>query len=123
MACHTADLGSGQNLLFMSIKSGTIIRYLAVAVDLSIPYNQMNPCLDIYGKWSKQINNVITEIKRWENIPNRREPVAKEMIEYISQKGKALSKTTCTILISVTPAKCQPEHQKIWPVMILKATS
>ena len=93
MACYTADLASGQNLLFMSLKSSTIIRYLAAAADLSIPYNQMNPCLDMYGKRSKQINNIITEIKRWENIPNRREPVTKEMIEYISKKGEALSKS------------------------------
>jgi hypothetical protein len=92
MACYTADLASGQNILCISLKSGTILRYLATAAELSLPHNQMNPCLDIYGKRSKHINNIINEIKRWENIPNRREPVSKQMIDYIASKGKKLHK-------------------------------
>ena len=53
----------------------------------------MNPCLDIMGNQSIYINDIIKELKRWETIPNRREPVTKVMIEYIIVKGKSLSKT------------------------------
>ena len=93
MACYTAEIASGQNILCMSIKSGTVLRYLAAAAELSIPFNLINPCLDIFGKRSKHINNIITELKRWECIPNRREPVTKQMIEYIINKGKSLQKS------------------------------
>ena len=99
MACYTANLASGQNILCISIKSGTILRYLVAATELSTPNNQMNPCLDIYGKRSKHINNIINEIKRWENIPNRREPVTKHMIDYISSKEKNYIKRTQTMSI------------------------
>jgi hypothetical protein len=46
----------------------------------------------MYGKRSKQINNIITEIKRWENIPNRREPVTKEMIKIYFNKRQSFIK-------------------------------
>ena len=37
--------------------------------------------MDIYEKKSEFILKVLREQKRWEDIPNRREPVTKEMIE------------------------------------------
>ena len=49
--------------------------------------------MDIFGKRSKHINNIMTELKRWECIPNRREPVTTQMIEYIIKKGKSLHKS------------------------------
>ena len=92
MACYTAHLVSGQNLLCMSIKSGTVSRYLVAASELSLPAKMMNPCLDIMGKQSTYIKDILKESKRWEAIPNRKEPVTKQMIEYIIQKGKDLQK-------------------------------
>ena len=81
MACYAADLVAGNNLLCMSLKAGTILRYLQAAAELSIPANVMNPCLDITGKQSKYIRDIITEVRRWESMPDRREPVTKEMVE------------------------------------------
>ena len=71
MACYAAYLILGETLLCRSIKSGTISRYLSAAADLSVPAKMMNPCLDIMGKQSRYIKDIIKEQKRWEKMPNR----------------------------------------------------
>ena len=43
----------------------------------------MNSTLNSMGKGSKFIIDVLHEFKRWENIPNRKEPITTEMIEFI----------------------------------------
>ena len=43
------------------------------------------------GQLSSHIKDIINELKRWESIPKRREPVTKKMIEYIVNKGKSLN--------------------------------
>ena len=93
MACYAADLASGQTLLCKAIRSGTISRYLSAASDLSIKANIANPCLDILGKQSKYIKDILNEVKRWESIPNRREPITKDIIKYIIKKGNTLHKS------------------------------
>ena len=50
MACYAADLVSGENLLCMTLKAGTILRYLQAAAELFPHDNIMNPCLDSTGK-------------------------------------------------------------------------
>ena len=90
MACYTVHLATGHTLMCKTIASGTIKRYLNAAAELSRPANMMNPCLDIMGQTSRYINDIIKELKRWESIPNRREPITKEMIEYIINKGKSI---------------------------------
>ena len=92
MACYAAHLASGETLLCKSIRSGTILRYLSAAADLSVPANITNPCLDIMGKQSQYIKDIINEVRRWESIPNRREPLTKSMITYIMNKGDSLAK-------------------------------
>ena len=47
----------------------------------------INPTLDIHGKQSHYIRDIIKETRRWESIPNRKEPITKEMVEYIIHKG------------------------------------
>ena len=76
-----------------TIKSSTISRYLSAATELSTQANMTNPCLDIMGKQSDYIKGIFKELKRWENVPNRKEPVTKQMIEYVIDKGKKLNKT------------------------------
>ena len=92
MACYTAHLVAGETLLCISIRSGTISRYLAAAAELSLPAKMMNLCLDIMGKRSTYIQDILKECTRWESIPNRKEPVTKQMIDYIAKKGKDLQK-------------------------------
>ena len=36
---------------------------------------------NIHGKQSSYIRDIIKETKRWESMPNRKEPVTKEMVE------------------------------------------
>ena len=93
MACYTAHLATGETLLCKSIKASTITRYLAAAAELSVPARMMNPCLDIMGNQSTYIKDILHELKRWESIPNRKEPLTKKMIEYIINKGKRLHKS------------------------------
>ena len=93
MACYTAYLASGHTLLCKSIKANTIQRYLAAAANLSVPAKMVNPCLDIMGNQCRQISDILRELKRWEKMPNRKEPVTKSMVEYVIKKGKSLSKT------------------------------
>ena len=87
MACYTAHLASGHTLLCKTIRSGTITKYLNAAAELSIPAKMINPTLDIHGKQSHFIKDIIKELKRWETVPNRKEPLTKEMVEYIVNKG------------------------------------
>ena len=92
MACYTANLVAGDNILSMTLKSGTISRYLCAAADMSIPANMMNPCLDLTGKQSRFIKDILHEVKRWETMPNRREPITKDIINYIVKKGEGLKR-------------------------------
>ena len=92
MACYTADLVAGQNILCKSLKSTTITRYLKAAADLSIRSDITNPCLNTNGKVSEHIKSIINEVKRWESMPDRREPMTKQIIEYIYNKGIAQKK-------------------------------
>ena len=64
--------------------------YLSAAAELSIPANMLNLYLDIMGK---QSDYILGKLKRWENVPNRKEPVTKKSIEYVIDKRKKLNKT------------------------------
>ena len=92
MACYTAYLGTGETLLCKSIKADTIVRYLNAAVEFSTSAQLMNPCLDIMGNQSTYIKDILREIRRWESVPNRKEPLTKKMVKYIINKGKTLNR-------------------------------
>ena len=77
MTWYSVHLVGGHTLLCKTIVSGTIKRYLSAAAELSRPANLLNPCLDIMGNMSRYINNILKELKIWESVPNRREPVTK----------------------------------------------
>ena len=50
----------------------------------------MNSTSNWIGKEFKFISDVLHELKRLENMPNRRELVPTEMIEFIETKGKRI---------------------------------
>ena len=77
-----------------TIKSSTFLRYLSASAELSIPASMMNPCWNTIGNQSNHITAIIKELKRWKYMPNRRETVTKEMVEYIIKKGKNLQNLT-----------------------------
>ena len=64
MSCYTAYLASGATLLCKTIKVDTIKRYLSAAAELSIPAQMVNPCLDLMGKTSVYIRNILYETRR-----------------------------------------------------------
>ena len=63
---------------------------MSAAAELSMPLRMMNPCLDIMGNFSTHIKDIINELKRWESMPKRRDPVTKEIMSYTINKGKDL---------------------------------
>ena len=91
MACYTAHLASGQTLLCRAIMTLTIKKCLKAATDLSLPFQMMNPALNLLGNQTKNIGDILHEATRWESMPNRREPLTKDMIVYVMDKGSALS--------------------------------
>ena len=58
IACYVVHLASGQTLLCQSIKTCTIRKYLKAASDLCIPFQMMNPNVDLQGKKSKFNKNI-----------------------------------------------------------------
>ena len=92
MAGCTTNLVAGDNILCTTLKSSTILRYLSAAITFAINASVINPCLDISGKQSKNTNDIITEVKRWETISDRREPITKKVIVFIVTKGTKLAK-------------------------------
>ena len=92
MACYTAYLAAGNTLYCKTIKSGTIKRYLTAASEFSVPAQMVNPCLNIMGKQCVYIKDILNESRRWESIPDRREPLTKDMVQYVINKGKTLAK-------------------------------
>ena len=87
MTCYITYLIIGHVLLYKCIKSGIISKYRSAAADLSKPAQMMNLTIDIVGNQSHPIKDIIYEYKRWESIPNRHEPVTKDMIGYLIDKG------------------------------------
>ena len=90
VALYALRLAQGATLLCMSIKADTIDRYLHAAAKLSTAAHLMDPRLDTHGKKSEHIKKVLREQKRWEDMPNRREPVTTEMLEQMGEVSKDL---------------------------------
>jgi hypothetical protein len=80
-AFYSAYLWAGTNLVCRSIKSSTIRKYL---LEISKFYHQFL-ALDIRkhdqlsSRLAPQIVGVLSEMERWEAVPNRREPYTLEM--------------------------------------------
>jgi hypothetical protein len=104
-AMYTVHLGMGHTLLYYTIKEATIRRYLNEAASsivetrqnykLHFPQAQLSwfHPLRHHGesKMAPAITACLDEIKRWENMPNRREPLTIDMIYF--QKTQCSSNT------------------------------
>ena len=91
MVCYVAHLASGQTLLCRSIKTCTIRKYLKAASDLSIPFQMMNPTVDIQAKESEFIKDILYDAHYCESMPKCREHITKDMVSFIRTKGSFLS--------------------------------
>ena len=81
MACYAVALCNDQTLLKKRILSSTIDMYLAAAARLSAPFEKLDPCKNAFGQKSNFIKAVLKEHKRWESMPNRRDPLTPKMIK------------------------------------------
>jgi hypothetical protein len=93
-AMFAVYLALGHTLLCKTIKSATISNYLRVAAKHVVsarrripnPNNILlwqDPRIDMTtGKNASTITGVLAEVKRWENMPNRREPLTVDMVVY-----------------------------------------
>lgn len=93
-AMYAVYLALGHTLHCKTIKSGTITNYLRAAAShvtqarrrMPNPSNKLqwqDPRIDMTtGKIDKQITAVVDEVKRWESMPERREPLTVDMILY-----------------------------------------
>jgi hypothetical protein len=104
-AMYSVHLGMGHSLLCKTIKEGTIRKYLNEAAlrvletrqtyKLRHPQAQLSwyhPCRN-HGasRFAPAIQLCLDEIKRWEQMPNRREPLTVDMIYY--QQSRCRSAT------------------------------
>ncbi len=87
MASFAAHLAMGNTILCKAIRSKTIEQYLLAVISLYRTHGYENPMLDSSTKRSSLINDIILEQKRWEEKPNRREPLTWPMIEYIQKSN------------------------------------
>ena len=82
-ACYTAYLATGATILAIAIKVDTIKRYLFAAIKLSYDKGQVNPTLTKSGHKAACVQDILTEARRWEKVPNRCEPITPEMVDYV----------------------------------------
>jgi len=83
VACYAQSLSLGHTLLCKNIRSCTITAYIDAISSLfkSHPYGLKDPTKSSTGtSKTKLVAKVIGEHRRWESMPNRREPVTKSML-------------------------------------------
>jgi hypothetical protein len=92
---YAVFLALGHTLLCKTVKSSTISHYLRCAATHVKEARRRMPNIDnntivwqdpridmATGKIDDRISAVINEVKRWENMPNRREPLTIDMISF-----------------------------------------
>ena len=82
------QLAHGSTILSTTIKSTTTKHYLKVALSSPLNHKQLDPLLDARSLEVQCIKDVLSEVKRWESMPNRREPVTVKMVLRMHEKCK-----------------------------------
>ena len=83
MTGYALSLALGNTIRSKCIQSTTIGKYINAACDWITDHNEMIPQITNKGVRAPLISAVLKEHKRWESIPNRREPLTKDMLLYI----------------------------------------
>ena len=73
-------------MLSTTIKSTTIKLYLKAASSVSLHHKKLDPLLDTCFLEAQCIKDVLTEVKRWEHVLNRIEPVTVKMVLHMHKK-------------------------------------
>lgn len=88
LACYTLFLAQGSTLASRSIKAGTMRGYLKDIDELCVQRSLMSLRIDRMGRPNIHIEKILAECERWEKMPDKREPVTQEMLQYIIDLAK-----------------------------------
>ena len=86
MAFYATHLATGATILAITIKVATIKYYIKAVNELFLSYKKPNYLLNDSGKQAKKITDLLKEAERWEKVPNCKEPVTPEMVDYMILK-------------------------------------
>jgi len=79
-ACFTLSLTLGQTFWFKAIRTSTIKLYLKAA---SCPMRLQTISYSRLPSFPPLVKDILDEYKKWEVIPNRREPLTIDMLSYL----------------------------------------
>ena len=88
MTLYSLQLAQGRTILSTTIKSTTVKRYLRAASFIPLNHEQMCLLLDTRGPEAQCIKDFLSEFKRWESMPNRRESITMKMLLHMHKKCK-----------------------------------
>ena len=89
LACYVAKLCTGVIILAICITVNTIKLYIQAVVNMfcNAKPKQVSPLVDDSGREMTLIKDLLAEAKRWQNVPNRKEPLTIEMINWMYKKA------------------------------------
>ena len=104
MACYAAHLGTGHTLSSRCIRSGSISKYLHAAASLVMVFDDAGILRDPRkAKGSNTLcfplSQVMKELKRYEDVPNRREPFTVGMLLSSLDDTKGLADTALALAL------------------------
>ena len=86
MALCALYLAQFSAMLSTTMKSTAMKRHLRVASSVPLSYTNPDHLLDTHGLEAQCIKDVLSEVKRWDYMLNRREPVIVKMVLYVHKK-------------------------------------
>jgi hypothetical protein len=97
LALYATHLATGSNLHCRSLKSGTIQTYLRDVAKFIGRYRDIDPRYRSSADkaLAPAISRVLDEVKRWETVPNRREPFTLEMQFHIAKQAESKKDDCC----------------------------
>ena len=102
MACYAVSLTSNETIFCKTIKTSAVNLYLSDATKLAIFKNLPDPTENQLNQKSSYIINVTNEHKRWESMPNRREPLTFSMVDFSFKTTLAISPDHNTLEAALT---------------------
>lgn len=84
LATWAVSLVQKDNILGLTLRSGTITQYLRAAAKLIVARGNPNPLEGQAGKWT---NLIISKLEKYEGIPDRREAFTDEMIDAFHKRA------------------------------------
>ena len=88
MALWALYPAQGSTIFNTNIKSTTIKRYIKAASSVTLNHKQLCLLLDTRSLEEQCIKDVLSEVKRWESMPNHREPVTVKIVMRMHKKYK-----------------------------------